>query len=200
MYLCRNIWYKYLQGGMTMARNTVEIKEGTYDEFYSEAERNGAGGLLLVVTVWICLFNPLLLLMNVNYPLRLLQQFTPELGYAWGGWFGYCNQIVKYVLCISSIVVGYRLNKLGKGSLLQTKIFLLVQTIWLLGLSFLAVMVVMDAFDAGLLIVAKVSLSYVLDQLMFRLSSSLVFFGIVYGYLSISKRVQEIFYLDTLKS
>ena len=181
-----------------MGRLTAEIPQKSCEEFYEEADRNGVGGLMLVFVIWLMFVNPLLTLLNSNPVIGYLYVLSTRMDYPMADLIYRVNQILMVLLIIAGIVLGYRVNKLRPRSLEWSRIYLLVHLIFVLTLVFVTVPVILTAIEKGLMkeLMPK-EITRLLVNMNFRIWSSLLAFGVWYGYLG-TKQARRLFYPDKL--
>lgn len=184
----------------------VKIEEATYEELYEETEKGGAGGILMIVVIFLEFFMPLIIFMIGDYPLRLLTEYREFIteGYRW---ILPVLRLFLVALMIFSFVIAKRLNRLQMSALFYTKIFLLVELMFLMCISGWAFQISAEAFSDTLL-QSQMSLdnwrkigldfSHIGNELFFRLLISTINFVALFGYLTFSGRVREVFLPENL--
>jgi hypothetical protein len=183
-----------------MAGSTVTIKEKSYEEFYEETERNGVGGIMLVFVIWLLIFNPLYTIFHSNFIIFYLHKLSVQMNYPLAGLVFCVNQVLMFGLIVAGIVLGYRVNKLYKGSLELSKLYMVIHTAFLLTMVFVINPVILKGIETHVIDIAsqkKLSqITRLLANMNFRIWTSLVVFGVWYGYLSCSKQAKALFYPD----
>lgn|GEM_PF-693744 len=181
-----------------MGRFTTEIPQKTCEEFYEEADRNGVGGFMLVFVIWLMFLNPLLTLFNSNPVIKYLHVLSLDLHYPMADLIYRINQTLMVLIIIAGIIIGYRVNKLFPRSLEWARMYLLVHLVFVLTMVFVTVPVILTAIEKGLMkdLMPK-EITRLLVNMNFRIWTSLLAFGVWYGYLG-TKQARRLFYPDKL--
>lgn len=161
-----------------------------------EAER--ANGLLFVIYIFLVSFNVLIIAfmgfslswMSAKYMILLKQYWIKNVYFI--------ENIITAVLMILSIIIGLNIYKMKKTAWHIFKFYIIFQQIYFTALIMAAYNIISKAHSLNLVNDKNIRYENIIKDLIFRLVSSLIIYGLLAVYSLISKQA-ELSFNKTLK-